>query len=423
MSKKNILIFPCGSEIGLEIYNSVRYSTYFHLIGASSVDDHGKYVFEDYISGLPFVTDDAIFPALKKIVKERDIKAIYPTMDLVITRLKEHEEEIGCPIVSSSAKTTDICLSKEKTYGILKDYIRTPKVYSYASVDHFPVFVKPIVGYGSRGTHLVHNAEELKATAEGRKDVLIMEYLPGQEYTVDCFTNRKGKLLYSAARVRNRIKSGISVNTFFVKEQEEFSKKIEIINSRIRFDGAWFAQFKRDQNGNLCLMEIACRLGGASALSRVIGVNFAQLSLFDLFGYDVNISANDCNVVLDRALSNKYRYDINYDAVYVDYDDCLILDKKYVNRILVSFLYKCVNENKKIILLTKHDVELDGELRHFRIEGLFDEIIHICRNDNKAHYIMNKNSIFIDDSFTERENVRSSCHIPVFSPDMVEALI
>ena len=45
--KKNILVFPCGSEIGLEIYNSVKYSTYFNLIGANSSDDHGKFVYEN----------------------------------------------------------------------------------------------------------------------------------------------------------------------------------------------------------------------------------------------------------------------------------------------------------------------------------------------------------------------------------------
>lgn len=77
MKRYNVLVFPCGSEIALDIYSSVKYSTYFNLIGASSVDDHGKFVFEDYISDIPFVTDEAFIPALKKIVKERNIDAIY----------------------------------------------------------------------------------------------------------------------------------------------------------------------------------------------------------------------------------------------------------------------------------------------------------------------------------------------------------
>ena len=46
--KKNILVFPCGSEIALEIYRSVNKSIHFNLIGASSVDDHGKFIYENY---------------------------------------------------------------------------------------------------------------------------------------------------------------------------------------------------------------------------------------------------------------------------------------------------------------------------------------------------------------------------------------
>jgi hypothetical protein len=37
--KKNVLVFPCGSEIGLEIHKSLSYSTHFTLVGGSSVDD------------------------------------------------------------------------------------------------------------------------------------------------------------------------------------------------------------------------------------------------------------------------------------------------------------------------------------------------------------------------------------------------
>ena len=66
MTPKNILVFPCGSEIALDIYSSVKYSTYFNLIGASSVDDHGQYVFEDYIDGVPYVDDPAFIQSLSK---------------------------------------------------------------------------------------------------------------------------------------------------------------------------------------------------------------------------------------------------------------------------------------------------------------------------------------------------------------------
>lgn len=423
--KKNILVFPCGSEIGLDIYSSVCYSTYFHLIGGSSVDDHGRFVYKDYISDIPFANSPDFIPALTKIVKDRHIDAIYPAMDIVITILKEHEKELGCLVVSSPAETTRICLSKELTYLKLDGCIQIPKIFkkSNVPVSEFPVFAKPKIGYGAKGTKKLYNQEEVDNFVKGKDDILIVEYLPGEEFTVDCFTDKEGKLLFSAARKRNRVKDGISVNTFFADNQEEFSTIAEAINERIKFRGAWFYQVKRDKNGELCLLEIASRLGGSSLLSRAVGVNFALLSLFDIFDYKVSILKNEYQVELDRALENKYKTNLEFDSVYCDYDDCLILDKTTVNTLLVSFLYKCINEKKKIYLLSKHDGDLKKELEEFRLDHLFDEVMHIDKDSDKANFITSDKAIFIDDSNAERVNIWTKLKIPVFSPDMIDVLI
>ena len=423
--KRNILVFPCGSEIALDIHSSVKYSTYFNLIGANSVDDHGKYVFDDYIDGIPFVNDPEFIPTLAKIVKERNIDAIYPAMDTVITMTKLHEEELGCKVIAPLAETTEICLSKKLTYEKLQGVVNIPKVYDPLSIssEEFPVFAKPIVGYSAKGTKKLNSQEEVNAFLEGKVNMLVVEYLPGEEFTVDCFTDKEGNLLYSGARKRNRVSNGISVNTYFAENQNEFEELATKINSKIRFRGAWFYQVKRNKNGNLTLLEIAARLGGSSLLSRAIGVNFALLTLFDAFDYKVGVFKNDYEVVLDRALESKYKTNLVFDSVYCDYDDCLILDKTKVNVELVKFLYKCLNENKKIYLLSKHEhTDLNEELRHFRLEHLFDEIIHIDPMANKADYIMDSRPIFIDDSNAERLNIKHKLNIPVFAPEMIDVL-
>lgn len=214
--KKNILVFPCGSEIALDIYSSVKFSTYFHLIGANSIDDHGKYVYEDYIDGIPFVDSPEFIPALRKIVVDREIDAIYPAMDTVITKCKLFEKELGCKVIASPADTTKVCLSKKLTYEKLKGIIDIPKVYNPLFIDSsdFPVFAKPIVGYSAKGTKKLNNQEEVNNYLKGKDNMLVVEFLPGEEFTVDCFTDQTGKLLYSGARKRNRISNGISVNTF-----------------------------------------------------------------------------------------------------------------------------------------------------------------------------------------------------------------
>lgn len=423
-NKINILVFPCGSEIGLDIYHALKYSRFFHLIGGSSVDDHGKFVFDDYIGNIPSIYDYNFISEIKKIVKEREIKLIYPSMDSVIAELMKHENDLGCKIVSSPLETTLISLSKELTYKTLDETVRIPKEYSLNDKDiPFPVFVKPIVGYGSRGTKLISNYDELLLYLSGKEDqYLILEYLPGNEYTVDCFTDRHGQLRYSAARRRNRIKNGISVNTSFVKDQRPFLDISSKINETLKFRGAWFYQVKEDSFGNLCLMEIASRIGGSSLLTSSIGVNLALLSVFDILDYDVEIQSNDYSVELDRALDAVYKTDLNFDTVYVDFDDCLILDDSLVNTELVSFLYKCINNKKSIILLSKHAGNLDEDLEHFRLHNIFDQIIHLKQDEDKCNFMTANRGIFIDDSFSERSHVHSIKGYPVFSPDMCSIL-
>ena len=423
-----VLVFPCGSEVALEINRSIRYSTHVQLIGANSVDDHGKYVFENYIGGLPFIDSNEIIPRLKEIVEEYQIDAIYPAMDKVITILKSHEKELGCRIISSSLETTEICLSKEKTYNLLKNYILVPKVYSKLDdVKHYPVFIKPKIGYGSRGVFLAKNFEKandfLKSSLGLNTELIITEYLPGEEYTIDCFSNRKGQLLFVGARERNRIMNGISVNTFPVEENESELKIIAAkINSVLQLRGAWFFQVKKNIKGEFVLLEVASRLGGSSALFRNKGINFALLSIFDAFDFEVELNTNDYKIELDRAFSNRYKTNIEYEEVYVDFDDCLIIRGK-VNEILVSFLYQAINNGKILFLLTKHELDINETLKKYRLQSLFDKIIHIEKSDLKYRYIKNPKSIFIDDSFVERKAVKENKNIPVFSPDMVECLL
>lgn len=123
----NVLLFPCGSEIALEIYNSLSVQKNIKILGASSTEDNGRFVFENYISGVPMVNSDDFIEAMKTLVKKNNIDFIYPCMDSVITKLKRHENEIGCVVLSSPIETIEIISRKSLTYESLKGVIRTPK--------------------------------------------------------------------------------------------------------------------------------------------------------------------------------------------------------------------------------------------------------------------------------------------------------
>ena len=370
------------------------------------------------------MTSPSFIDAISEIVKEKNVDAIFPAMDLVLEILKKNEQNIGCKVIGSCYETVNICTSKLKMYKHLRPFIKTPHIFSDDDVLPYPVFMKPDVGYGARGTKLITSYEMLQEYKKEYPDSICCEYLCGDEYTLDCFTDRKGNMLFSAPRQRRRIMNGISVNTIPIEdEKNEFYNIAKTINDRLHFRGAWFIQLKRDKNGILTLLEIAARLGGSSSLYRNKGVNFALLTLFDAFDYDVEIFYNDYKIELDRALDDVYKINISYDEVFVDFDDCVLLRSKYINTELVAFLYQCINEHKKITLLTRHSADIHLTLKICRLSEVFDRIIHITDGTKKSQYIDNLSSIFIDDSYSERLDVMKHLKIPVFSLDMIKSLI
>ena len=422
-NKKNILVFPCGSEIGLEIYRSLEISIHFNLIGASSVDDHGKFVFEKYISGLPFFHQENFIEIINSIISDYNIDFIYPTMDAVINFFAKNKEKFNAEIISSSFETTEICNSKEKTYETLKKIVTTPKVFdTIDEISEYPVFAKPKIGYGSRGAKRLNNKNELIQHLQEVPDCIVTEYLPGKEYTVDCFTDFLGELKFSSARERKRTMNGISVNTVSVKNNIKFQNMASLINDNIKFNGSWFFQVKENQHKEIVLMEIACRLAGSSALFRNLGVNFASLNLFNALKYKTEIFLNDFEIELDRALNNKYKTNLQYNIAYIDYDDTIVLNGNEVNTKLISLIYQFKNQNIKTVLITRHRGDLIESLSKLRLSQLFDEIIHLKNSEKKSDFIQSFNAIFIDDSFSERLDVYKNCKIPVFSLDSIESL-
>lgn len=424
---KKVLVFPCGSEVGLEIYRSLFGSTHFELLGASSVDDHGKFVYKNYIGGLPQVEDNTFISAINKVVEIEKIDFIVPSHDSVVLKLAQAADanELACELVTSQLKTCEICRSKAKTYQYFSNTVAVPKVFKSAgdvTDNDLPVFLKPDVGQGSKGTHLAKTRKEIEFYLAENPTLLILEYLPGTEYTIDCFTDKYGKLRYAGARQRNRIQNGISVNTTSAHDKE-FEILAETINKKLSFRGAWFFQVKKNKDDIYVLMEIAPRIAGAMGFTRVKGVNLVLLSLFDrLEGIEITIIENDYELTMDRALENIYKHNMSYKHVYLDFDDLVILNSK-VNPRVMALVYQCINNGIKVHLLTKHKENIEHSLKKYRLEGVFDEVIWIKTDAEKPKHILEKESIFIDDSFAERRSVYEELRIPVFDAHMIEGLM
>lgn len=417
-----VLVFPGGTESGLEIWRSLRWHRQIELYSAGAdVSNHAPYVFARHFV-VPMVTEAGWLETLRSVITQNQIDFVYPAHDDVIVALVENLRRLPAKVVTSPRETCLICRSKTRTYRALAGVVPTPRLYGPSAVRTFPVFVKPDRGQGSQDAHRVDSRAELlgRLGSEPARYV-VSEYLPGEEFTVDCLTDRRGRLLYVAGRKRVRVRNGISVDTLFV-DRPEFARFGRAINRRLRLRGAWFFQVKANPRGRLTLLEVAPRVAGSMALDRVRGANLPLLSLFVAAGAEVSILTNPAPVRMDRALTNRYRHDISVAHAYVDLDDTLIV-RGAVNEELVRLLYQFVRSGVRLSLLTRHLGDVERTLRRHRLDSLFDDVLWVPPGESKARLIRREpGAIFIDDSFSERREVARTCRIPTFDAGMIELL-
>lgn len=418
-----VLVFPGGTESGLEIWRSLRWHRQVELYSAgAAVSNHAPYVFERHFI-LPMVGAPGWLERLRRLVERLRIDFIYPAHDDVIVALVENQAKIPAKVVTSPRHTCLVCRYKSRTYLALAGALPTPRVFRPESVRRFPVFVKPDRGQGSQGATRADSPEELAGITRGAPErFIITEYLPGDEFTVDCLSDHRGRLLYAVGRRRIRVRNGISVDTEIV-ERPEFLRHARAINRRLRFRGAWFYQLKADRRGRLTLLEVAPRIAGSMAIDRALGVNLPLLSLFIAAGAPVQVLRNPGPLRMDRALVNRFRHDLAVHHVYVDLDDTLVIRGR-VNPELAQYLYQAAGHGVRLSLLTRHREDVRATLRRHRLEGLFDDILVVGASESKASRIRREpGAILIDDSFSERRDVARRSRIPTFDPSMVELLL
>lgn len=420
MTKTNVLIFPAGEINSIELHNALSTCVNIELWGASSIDRHGEYVFENYISGLPMISEPNFLEKFNRLLKEKSIDVVFPTHDTIAAYFAGNQSRISAKVIVADEKTSEICRDKLKTFELFKGEDFCPQLYN--NFENLPVFIKPRKGQGAVGAKLISCTNDIPNDID-LSQYVICECLSGEEYTVDCLTDRNGELKVVSPRSRKRMLAGVCVNGKVEKLTEEIKSIAQKINEGLKFRGLWWFQIKRDDNKKFKLLEISTRCAGTMCLTRGIGYNLPLLSVYDAMGYDINVRANNIEIEVDRTLISRYKTSLEYDTVYFDFDDTLIINNK-VHLPSIWFLYQCKNNGKRVVLLTKHENEIFETMKKYHIEkDIFDKIVHIKPNDSKADYIDKEEAIFIDNAYKERQLVQEALNIPVFDVDGIEVLM
>ena len=417
-----VLIFPGGTEIALEIREALAWCKEVELFSAGAeVSNHAPFVFAHH-AVVPTVTQPGWQAALQQLIARWRITHVFPAHDDALLALVENAAQFAAKVVTSPLATCRLARSKSATLRHLAAVLPTPVVYAAVSdIPDYPVFLKPDRGQGSQGTAIARSRSEVERLLAEQPERIVLEYLPGEEFTVDCFSDREAGLLFASARSRRRVRAGIAMDSQSVDVPEliDYARRI---GGALPLHGAWFFQAKRARDGVLKLLEVAPRIAGTSCLSRSRGVNLPLLSLYEAERQPVSIQPLAYAVEVDRALRNRYRHTLAFSTVYVDFDDTLIV-KGRLHLDLLKLLYQSIERGVRLVLLTRHAGDLGATLRRLRLEGLFDEIVHLRANEPKADFIRERAAIFIDDSFNERRLVHEKTGIPVFSPAMIDSLL
>ena len=407
MQTTNVLVFPCGTEIANEVINALKGHKYFRTVYASSEGNSYCHFRGKRVHDLPYVSDEGFLPSLQELIEKESIDFIVPAHDDVAYGLSRIADRIDAKVIGQSAAVNEIVRFKDRTYDFFRGKLPLAEIFDDEAAIRYPIFVKPKRGQGSQDSFAVDSPEAF-AAFKGKYDAdafVWMELLTGAEYTIDCFSDR-GNLLYVGPRTRDRTSRGIATVSHLVRDPEtvrELEGYAQTISRELKLHGIWFFQMKRDRDGRLKLLEVGPRVSGTMMLNRARGVNFVELALYQAMDYPVKVIHNDIDVSLARALVPIYRTDIEYERLYVDFDDTLFLEEKYINADLMRLIFQAKNEGKAVVLITKNKKNnLSKALHRFGIAHVFDDIVHLREDERKTDF-MEGRALLIDDSFAERK--------------------
>ena len=129
--KKNILVYPAGSEGAINIYNALKYNIHFNVYGATMVNNHSRFIYDDehYFEEKLSITSPEFFDNFNKILDKLNIDFILCTHDEVITFMMRNQDKIHATVCCSPLETTEIAFDKKATYDFFANCEFCPQIY------------------------------------------------------------------------------------------------------------------------------------------------------------------------------------------------------------------------------------------------------------------------------------------------------
>jgi carbamoyl-phosphate synthase large subunit len=240
------------------------------------------------------------------------VHVVLPTVDAELrplARARALFEAEGIGLLLAPGPALDVILDKLALAARCAGVVAVPRTELFGPlVDPaawtYPVIVKPRTGSGSRDVQTVGSAAGLDAL-ERSSALIVQEFLPGEEYSIDVLADAAGRVIASVPRLRARVDSGVSVGGRTVKD-EELSSFGRAVAEATGITYVANVQCKRDAAGRPALLEVNPRMPGTLGLTIASGVDMPRLALAALRGLPLpaTMSFRECAVVrfLDESI-------------------------------------------------------------------------------------------------------------------------
>ena len=228
----------------------------------------------DVFYKVPRMTAPGYMDVIFDICRKEQIQAVLSLIDPELSLLAKHETDfaaLGVTVVGSSYELCERALDKmdmynwlvEHGYACAKSYI--DKEAFYADVEagkaSYPAFVKPVRGSASIAISKVYDKETVELLFVHSDNLLIQEFLDGQEIGADVYIDMlSGEVVSIFTKKKIVMRAGETDKAVSFKDEKLFS-----LIERFVKESGWKGQIDIDVfevNGTYYISEVNPRFGG-----------------------------------------------------------------------------------------------------------------------------------------------------------------
>lgn len=230
----------------------------------------------------PIKNEDFFLPWLVETINRHCIDLYVPTFSKEIELIARNADwlrsKVDCYFLVSPEKTVNLFRDKSVYYPVLAgEGIDVPRIVTDIEDAIFPLFYKESASSGSRNAHVIRTVTEL-ISALKEENGMCVEYVDGQEVTVDCFVSPDGSLLSYNTRTREKTLGGIAV-TCRNHDDSRIAPIVKRIITCYRFAGCINMQFMLTDN-RVVLIDLNTRYpSGGLPLTVESGIKVPELML------------------------------------------------------------------------------------------------------------------------------------------------